>query len=131
MRSAADLLAHPLLHQAARPSAWRDWLGGQGVEAGEVALAGPSFAHFLMMAQATAAGAGVALMPRFLVEDELRSGQLIDPLGVTTPSGAAYWFVTPQGRAPTGGVRDLKRWLLDEAGGGEAAVIPRVAPSAS
>ena len=115
VREAADLLHHPLLHQAARPNAWRDWFAGHGVEAGNEARAGPSFAHFLMMAQAAAAGAGVALMPRFLVEDELRSGQLVDPLGITTPSGAAYWFVTPQGRAPTSGVRDVKAWLLEEA----------------
>ena len=117
VRNAADLLAHPLLHQAARPHAWRDWLAGQGVETEDAALSGPSFAHFLMMAQAAVAGAGVALMPRFLVEDELRSGQLADPLGITTPSGASYWFVTPQGRAPTSGVRDVKAWLLEEAGG--------------
>jgi LysR family transcriptional regulator, glycine cleavage system transcriptional activator len=116
VRSAGDLLQHPLLHQAARPHAWRDWFAAHGVEAGEVARAGPSFAHFLMMAQAAVAGAGVALMPRFLVEDELRSGQLADPLGITTPSGASYWFVTPQGRPLTTGVRDLKAWLLEEAG---------------
>ena len=114
VQDAADLLAHPLLHQSARPQAWRDWLAAQGVEAGEAALAGPSFAHFLMMAQAAVAGAGVALMPRFLVEDELAGGLLADPLGVTTPSGAAYWLVTPKGRAPTSGLRDLKAWLLEE-----------------
>ena len=87
VRTAADLLAHPLLHQAARPDAWRAWFAAQGVEAGEVARASPSFAHFLMMAQAAVAGAGVALMPRFWWRTNCGAASWSIPWGSPLPPG--------------------------------------------
>ena len=89
----------------------------QGLPAPAQASTGPLFSHFLMMSQAAAAGAGIALMPTFLVEDELRTGALVDPLGLPGPSAGAYWLVTPEGRAPKSGLADLRAWLLDEARG--------------
>ncbi len=38
---------------------------------------GSNFSHFLMLAQAAAAGAGAALLPSFLIEPELASGALV------------------------------------------------------
>ena len=116
VRTPQDLLAHPLLRQTARPHAWAQWFEAQGLAALPQATTGPLFSHFLMMSQAAAAGAGVALMPTFLVEDELRTGLLVDPLGLPGPSAGAYWLVTPQGRAPKSGLTDFRAWLLEEAG---------------
>jgi LysR family glycine cleavage system transcriptional activator len=108
----ADLAAGTvrLLHQSTRPNAWRDWFARDGLEPAAV-YAGFRFDQFAMIAGAAAAGLGVALVPRFLVEAELAAGTLaiIDDRPLT--SGTGYWFVYPEEKAGSSLVRSFGRWL--------------------
>ena len=92
----ADLLGKPLLFQTSRPQAWNRWFAGCGMT-GLAPLRGPTFEHFLMLAQAAAAGAGVALIPRFLIEPELAEGTLVAPFAQTLETDEAYYLVRRPG----------------------------------
>lgn len=85
----------PLLQQATRPEAWRQWFDAQGVDAPR-AMAGPRYELFSMQAAAAISGLGVALMPTLLVQDELASGALVVACARPLKAQRAYYLVQPQ-----------------------------------
>ncbi len=99
-----------LLHQTTRPTLWADWFEQAGVAAPQ-ALRGPRFEQFAMIAQAAASGLGAALLPRFLVQEELASRTLVElPGGVLTGSDA-YYLAVPLARAEAPVVRAFRDWM--------------------
>ena len=66
-----------LLHTATRPNAWPQWqkLSGQTVRGKSRA----TYEHFYLSLQAACAGLGIAMASAYMVEDEIRSGQLLAP----------------------------------------------------
>ena len=98
----ADVAGLTLLHQTTRPMLWADWFEQEGVPAPQ-ALRGPRFEQFAMIAQAAISGLGVALLPRFLMEEELASGALVELPGGVLTSSDAYYLVVPLARAESAG----------------------------
>jgi DNA-binding transcriptional LysR family regulator len=109
-----DLLRFPLLVQAERRDAWQLWLRHMGVPTDPM-IAGPTFEHFLMVAQAAVAGAGVALLPSFMIEPELESGALVCPFDEAVVGEAAYYLVYPAERLNNPLFARLRDWILAEA----------------
>jgi LysR family glycine cleavage system transcriptional activator len=77
----SDLLALPILHMRSRPDAWPRWLARQGIEVPErwATIGGHWFDHFFLSLQAAINGLGVAVGPQVLVEDDLKTGRLVNP----------------------------------------------------
>ena len=114
-----DLLDAPLLALAAQPDAWGRWFAADGLEL----ASGPPrqrFSQFLMLAQAAVAGAGAALLPRFLVEGELAAGQLEMPFDRPLEGTRAYFLVHPRRKARDPDLTRFRAWLLGEARTGQA-----------
>ena len=107
------MLRAPLLQQSTRPRAWANWLEQQGL-APERALMGPRFEQFAMIAQAAVAGLGLAIVPRFLVEEELRSGSLVIPIDRPVTGRDGYYLVYPEEKANLPTVIAFRDWLLGE-----------------
>jgi DNA-binding transcriptional LysR family regulator len=105
-----DLREHVLLRHFTRPGAWPQWLAAAGLT--DLDPGGPSFEHFFMVIQAAVAGLGVALLPRFLIEDELRSGALVMPLAASTIYDGGYYLLCRRGRGELPKVRAFRDWLL-------------------
>ena len=102
----------PLLQQATRPEAWRQWFGAQGVDAPR-AMAGPRYELFSMQAAAAMSSLGVALMPTLLVQEELASGTLVVACAHPLTAQRAYYLVQPQGgERPALGV--FREWLAGQ-----------------
>jgi LysR family glycine cleavage system transcriptional activator len=114
LRTPADLRQHTLLEQSTRPNAWHEWFEKAGVPAGTIRPR-PKFEHFMMLAQAAAAGAGIALVPRFLVESELADGALVCPFDIALPSRQAYFLVYPYSHIGNPSFAMFREWLLEEA----------------
>lgn len=68
-----------------------------------------------MLAQAAANGLGVALVPRFLVEEQLASERLIVLFNDVLRTENAYYAVTPEARADNKLVQAFRSWLVEEA----------------
>jgi LysR family transcriptional regulator, glycine cleavage system transcriptional activator len=111
IRSPEDLTRAMLLQQATRPTAWAEWLSSFGVEVGNP-LRGPRFEQFAMVAQAAAAGLGAALVPHFLIADELASGRLEILFPHSLVSGGAYYLVYPEHKAEAPLVRSFRDWIM-------------------
>lgn len=107
-----DIRGKPLLFQSSRRDAWAQWFRAAGLD--PPAGGGPAFEHFLMLAQAAAAGAGIALIPSFLIEPELASGALVSPLDRPLSTDEAYYLVHPAGMAG-GPLGAFVAWIVREA----------------
>ncbi|MGY4395322.1 LysR family glycine cleavage system transcriptional activator [Sphingomonas sp. UYAg733] len=109
-----SVLTWPLLVQSSRRDAWSQWLAVAGVDRPVPAPSG-SFEHFLMLAQAAAAGAGLALIPRFLIEPELADGTLVIPFDITLRTEEAYYLVLPINRTLPSRLAQFRAWIVNEA----------------
>jgi len=108
-----DLDRHTLLQHTTRPNAWVEWLGAAGVSQIN-GLKGPRFEHFSMVIQAAIAGIGVAVLPEFLVKDEIAAGRLKVPFDIAVRSHHAYYLVHPEEKADLPALRAFRDWLLTE-----------------
>ncbi|QGP78537.1 LysR substrate-binding domain-containing protein [Sphingobium sp. CAP-1] len=113
LRDPADLLHAPLLSQSSRRDAWARWLNAAGVDAASLSP-GPAYEHFLMLAQACAAGAGVALIPSFLIRPELEAGTLVIPFARPMSTEQAYYLVYPSD-ALVGPLAQFRDWMVEQA----------------
>ncbi|WP_447556594.1 LysR family transcriptional regulator [Vreelandella sp. EE22] len=106
------LFGATLLSTASRPQAWPEWARAWGLEKAKLehALAqGQEFDHLYYLMEAAVAGLGVAIAPRLLVEDDLKSGRLVAPWGsIETPARLCLWL--PRQTSPHVGQR-LAEWL--------------------
>lgn len=108
-----DLSRHTLLQHSTRPRAWADWLamvGATGIDG----LRGPRFHHHAMVVEAAVQQLGIALMPEFMVTEELATGRLVVPFDRTLDTGASYVLAYPNEVADRPALRAFRNWLLRE-----------------
>ena len=123
LRKPADLRGATLIHQVTRPSAWAEWLEHAGV-APVNAFRGPTYDQFGMVAAAAAAGVGAALLPKFLVEQQLRERKLVLLFDLPLHTASAYYIVLPEG-APRKIATEFADWAEGRL---RLATAPRSAP---
>jgi len=107
------LRQHRLIRHSTRPNGWEHWFRSAGVQREDLVW-GPSLEHFFMIIQAAIAGLGVALLPNFLVEDEIRNGTLVAPFPVRVAGPGAYYLVTSAAKSELPRVKLFRKWLLEQ-----------------
>jgi DNA-binding transcriptional LysR family regulator len=110
---AADWARLTLLQQSTRPYGWRQWFAGQGLQV-EGDMAGSRFELFSMLIEAAIHGLGVALVPPFLIEDELKRGLLVEVGGGFRTSGLSYYLVHPEASAENPALVAFRGWLGEQ-----------------
>jgi len=119
LRKPDDLRHHTLLHddtvveEGARPS-WNDWLQSVGVTDID-ATRGPHFSDAALAMDAAIEGMGVTLAIKSLVTSEIETGRLAVPFDIASPTGYAYYLVTPESAVENRAVSAFREWLLEEA----------------
>ena len=101
----------PLLHVTARPRLWAQWFAEHG---GEEVWRGQRFDQFSLAISAAVAGLGVALLPTYLIEQELASGDLVVMREAPMQTENAYYIVTPEGRQGHAAAQAFRAWLLGQ-----------------
>ncbi len=102
---------HPLIRHSTRPHSWEHWFRSVGARQDNMRW-GPSLEHFFMIIQAVIANLGVALLPSFLVEDEIRSGALIAPFPARIAGPGGYYLVTSVAKSELTRVKLFRNWIL-------------------
>ncbi len=108
-----DFARAPLLHLTTRPKLWADWFQRQQINL-DNAYVGLRFDQFSMMVAAVAAGLGAALLPTYLIEDELESGSLVPLLPKPMQTANAYYSVRPEAKQSHPVADSFQEWLLTE-----------------
>lgn len=110
-----DINQMTLLQHTTRPGLWQLWAENIGLELTTDKKFGVE--HFYMLSQAAVSGMGVALIPRFFIEDELRTGKLVIPFEANTDaqftSPYRYYLLTPKSSNLPLKVQSFIDWLLE------------------
>jgi LysR family glycine cleavage system transcriptional activator len=110
-----QLASHTLLHNSTRTDAWHRWFARAGVDDIN-AMRGPRYELFSMMINAARAGIGIALVPRFLVIEDLRFNTLVMPHPLVLPSEKKkYYLVCPIQKRDSPVLSVFRTWLLAQA----------------
>lgn len=110
-----QILKMPLLHIQTRPKAWQDWFEMQGVATDPQALGGTMYDQFSTITQAAQHGLGVALMPDYLVEQDIATGRLAALQPRPTEAAGAYYLVWPKNKSRDPALTKLRHWLEGQA----------------
>lgn len=103
------ILSYDLMHLDTRPRGWVRWFRSLDIDA--TLPPGMVFDQFSTMAQAAIHGLGIALLPTFLAEPYLASGQLVLASPHTTQSIGSYYLVWPEDRADNPALTAFRAWL--------------------
>jgi LysR family glycine cleavage system transcriptional activator len=86
---------------------------------------GPAFGQLHLMIEAALSGLGLALLPRFMVQEEVAAGRLVVPFVERVASGWGYWFIYPGDRNLGDAAAAFRNWLLRVASVGSPERWPR------
>lgn len=106
-----DLASAPLLHLTSRPDAWEQFFSMHEVPTQP--LQGMLFDQFATAAQAAMAELGVALLPEFLILEELSKGTLVEAVPERMQSHANYYLCWPCQNSDYGPLASFRQWLKD------------------
>jgi LysR family glycine cleavage system transcriptional activator len=115
IRVPADLRHHTLLQIATREKAWPFWLESMGLDASQF-RDHTSYGHFFMTIQAAIEGKGVALVPHIFVENELKSGMLVQLFGGKGVQAGVYHFLCRESQWHSPKIERFREWLFKESG---------------
>ncbi|MDX3928362.1 MAG: LysR family transcriptional regulator [Shinella sp.] len=106
----ADLQGAPLLHLATRAKLWAEWFDMNGV-ASETSYRGHRFDQFSTVIEAAVAGLGFALLPLYLIEQELSSGRLAVVFERPMKTENSYYLVVPEGKLENPLSQAFRAWI--------------------
>ncbi|MGG5288359.1 LysR family transcriptional regulator [Pseudomonas shirazensis] len=112
--SAKQISELPLLQQTTRPYAWRQWFSSLELNI-ERDMTGPRYELFSMLAQAAMHDMGVALIPPFLIQQELQQGRLVVANRHALSSTKAYYLMIPERKVASASLRAFRDWLAEQA----------------
>lgn len=110
----ADILKLPLLHIQTRPQAWKHWFASQG-EVQKPSLPGTMYDQFATITQAALHGLGVALLPDYLIEQDLAAGQLLALHPAPVETSGAYYLVWPETKSRHAALLKFRQWLATQS----------------
>jgi LysR family transcriptional regulator, glycine cleavage system transcriptional activator len=114
IKTAADVVKFPLLHKTGIPGRWAAWMAKAGVMLDEPPH-GHAYQDVAMLAQAAVSGLGIALVPRYPVEDELADKRLEIVASRFVDMKLSYYLILPETRAGSSAIQAFAKWLIAEA----------------
>jgi len=112
--SSAALARHRLLRLLPLPQAWPQWFEAAGI--GDVEISHSlGFEHFSMCIEAAISGLGIALMPDFLIVEDIRAGRLCVPHPRAIQTELAYFLIYPSSKHTLPTVRGFRNWAIAAA----------------
>lgn len=111
MHTLEDINQMTLLKHTLRQNMWQEWSQAIGIELTTDKKFG--MAHFYMLSQAAVSGMGIALIPRFFIEQQLADGTLVIPFSAQFISPYSYYLLMPKSNNYSYKVQVFIDWLLD------------------
>ena len=122
---AADALDYRWLQVEPGARDWATWLAVTGLD-GFSGRGSLLFDSYLLAIEAAVEGAGLALIPDFMIASELRSGRLVQPFGPSVRQAGAWYLACRKERAADPLIGRFRSWL--EA---EVAADPLLEPASA
>lgn len=100
-----------LLRSKTRPQAWDNWLRLADMTATDVSRV--DYEHFYLCIQAALAGLGIGMVSFLMVQDELKSDQLIAPFGFVR-DGSSYCLLSPRPFEQSANAMLFREWVTQQ-----------------
>ncbi|WP_457579121.1 LysR family transcriptional regulator [Ensifer adhaerens] len=113
--SPEDIVTGPMLHLATRPKLWAQWFEANDMD-GRGAYRGNRFDQFSMVIEAATAGLGFALLPRYLIEQEIGAGTLQIVLDRPMQTENSYYLAVPEGKLENPISLAFREWITEQVG---------------
>lgn len=111
VRHPSDLLKGPLLSVSGdEKDPWHDYFGHYGLKMPDLGKS-PRFFQMPMMREAAISGLGFAVVPLFLVSQDLQEGRLVQAIPQTCASRHGYHLLHRKGEEINPKVKTFKKWL--------------------
>lgn len=104
------IASQTLLTVASNQKGWAQWFSHYGLDHRQMKI-GPSFELTSHLVQAVRAGMGVGLVPRALIDEEERRGQVLE-VGAPVVSERSYYLVYPERNETLPALAAFRAWLL-------------------
>lgn len=115
MLSVIDLLdAFPLLHQSTRTNGWQEWFALSDIISPMVNI-GPRYNLLSMLIAAVRSNLGVALLPRFAIQHDLDSGEMVIPCDVPIRTGNRFIMTWREEKAQSRHLQIFRDWLMQKS----------------
>ncbi|MEJ6122185.1 LysR substrate-binding domain-containing protein [Vibrio sp. 2-Bac 85] len=105
-----DIKKQTLIPHITRPHLWEQFKKYKGLVYNSQYSA-TGFEHFYMSLEAAKDGLGLALLPDFMVEGSLQSGDLVNPLNLSMQTSYGYYVFIPSYRLSSRKIYEFSRWL--------------------
>jgi len=113
LRDRSDIVRAALLHDETNEE-WLEWLTIAGLDPA-LAQQGQLFDDEHVLVAAALSGQGIALVMRNLVEEEIKTGQLVPVFDLTMGEGWGYYLVHPPGMGRLPKVAAFREFVQQEA----------------
>lgn len=110
MQCLDDINKMTLLKHTLRPTMWQQWSEAVGQELTTDKKFGME--HFYMLSQAAVGSMGIALIPRFFIEQQLADGSLIIPFDKPYSSPYSYYLLTEKSANHSAKIQLFIDWIL-------------------
>jgi DNA-binding transcriptional LysR family regulator len=111
--TALEILDFPLVHHTTRPKLWHTWCENFDFPPNKI-KSGPRFEHYAHVIQAAVNGIGFALIPDFLVRNEILRGDLVVPVQGRMKCEEAYYFAWPNKRRGDQRIATFSKWIKEQ-----------------
>ncbi|NIA70069.1 transcriptional regulator GcvA [Pelagibius litoralis] len=130
VRRPADLAQHSLLQVTSVSEDWAAWARLAGIDADALDLEqGPRFDNIDMALKAAAAGLGIAIGRRPLIDADLAAGRLVQVLGPPRRAATAYWLTGKHDTLQRPAAACFRDWICGELNESAADTAPAPSPS--
>ena len=104
----------PLLHQSTRIHGWQEWFALSNITSPQINI-GPRFDLLSMLIAAVRSNLGVALLPRFAIQHDLDSGEMVIPCDVPIRTGNRFIMTWQEDKAESRHLQVFREWLLQKS----------------
>lgn len=104
----------PLLHQSTRIKGWQEWFALSDVSS-PLVNKGPRFDLLSMLIAAVRSNLGVALLPRFAIQHDLDSGDMVIPCDVPMRTGNRFIMTWREEKSESEHLQIFRNWLLSKS----------------
>jgi DNA-binding transcriptional LysR family regulator len=109
----ADLLRHPLFYEF-EPGHWRRWFAAAGVD-GSPPFQGVRIDDTHALRRVVLDGHGFGLFFVELIQEDVRTGKLVQPFDLCIDPGCAYYLNRPRDTPMSAKLQTFSQWIMEEA----------------
>ncbi|MEO8154566.1 MAG: LysR substrate-binding domain-containing protein [Rhizobacter sp.] len=111
---AQDVLSFPKLLHYQAPLIWNEFCQSLGFDLPQTSSL-MRYEFYSTLVRGAVSGLGLAIVPQVWVQEELRRGELLNPLALDYRYRVGYYFLVPERKQHDPALAAMRAWLIEES----------------